>query len=444
VIAAAQVVRDALAMRHSPIRCRSWWGLLLLLGCGSLAQISSEESASADWLPAIAALTDSRSVVYEPAMEALIRHGSAALPDVATLATDAHWEVRARVATVAAGVGGADAAALLIAMSGDPDMRVRTVVAAGLGKTPGEQVFATLARMLRDIDPNVQVSAIDALGNLGDPQGLLELAKISDSAPAALRTHRSAALQRLANRPDMVMSAAEAIGASADAVRRNVIEAVSGIGDPRLTPALVRALQSGDDILAGRAAKALATNGDARSLESLCALAADSRRIHPARIAAETLTAMTGVEAAAGATWALWWRENSEAVTALIPRDLLLANLHDLDHPVTRADLAQFTPEQLMPLIDGLLGEGAWWWHQRAGRVLLVDNPARWTPILLRRIERTLNGEERLALIILLDQYGDPGAANGLKALLAKRPAVAGRNDPERVALQIALERRKK
>lgn len=398
----------------------------------------------APWLPALAALTDPRPAVHHPAMEALIRHGPAAVADVSSLGFDADWELRARVATVLAGIGGSEAGATLVRQAVDQDARVREVVAAALGKTPAPGVVEALQGLARDPERRVRQAAITGLGTLGDPAGLVTLVRGAESDPPALRGVRAAALRSLLNRPDRVALAAQALGDLRGAERRMVLDAVTVIGDPRLTPALVEVLRSGDDLDAAHAARALLLNGDSRALEALCALAADATRIQPARVAADTLVAMTGVSAAAGGTWAIWWREHAAEVEALYGRDAFIAEAHDPEAVISPLRLRSFSPELLMPLIDGVLGEGAWWWRQRAGRILLSDDPARWTPVLLRRIETSSSGEERLALIILLDQYGDPGAADGLARLYAQREAaaVAGRNDPERAALAIALERR--
>jgi len=413
--------------------------VLLLVSLG----LTAVENAGAPWLPAIAALTDSRPQVHGPALEALIRHGPDVLADVGSLATDADWQVRARVVTVAAGVGGVQAVTLLVRLAGDSDERVREVTAAGLGRTPGDGVFDALHRLLYDRSLRVRQAAADGLGVLGDAQGLSALARLSDQEPVALRTRRLEALRRLTNRPDTIPALADRLIATDGFERRNLLEAAIAIADPRLVPALVQVLNTGDDVHAAHAALALAASGDGRCLEALCAMAADPRRIQPARVAADTLSKLTGVRAAAGATWALWWRENAEVVQGLTARDAFLAELHDPNRTVSREELAAFTPEMLMPLVDGLLGDGAWWWRRRAGQILLVDDPARWTPVLLQRIRISPPGEERLALIILLDQYGDPGARDGLRELYTETAKHAsGRNDPERAALAIALERR--
>ena len=101
---------------------------------------------------------------------------------------------------------------------------------------------------------------------------------------------------------------------------------------------------------------------------------------------------------------------------------------------------------QLISLLDGTLGSGATWWPARAFVALSIDDPARWTPILLERIDGAYDVRERVRLIVLLDQLNDPAAKIGLQRLytqLAEQPEVkAAALGPERLALRIALERR--
>ena len=232
-----------------------------------------------------------------------------------------------------------------------------------------------------------------------------------------------------------------------------LVEASGGVGDPRLCPTLVRLLGAADPILAARAARALAANGDSRAVEALCQAASKGASPELRNDAASALNQLTGYPAA-GQAWELWWRDHAGEIERLIKRDRFLAELYDPARPVTRAELADFPPDQLMPLVDGALGFGPPWWPARAYAVMALDDPARWTQPLLRRIAETEAARQRLPLIILLDQLGDPKAEAGLRQLLEakeskpedleKPKAVPQREalGAERLALRIALERR--
>jgi len=430
------------------MRLPSLMSLLLVVG---LVWAGEAAPAPKPWEPYVAALTDHRPGVHEPALGMLIRFGEPALADVVTLASDADWRVRGRVVAVAAGIGGPAGGEAVLAASADSDARVRELAALGLGRLPLPGSYARLVALLGDSADQVRIAAARGLEGLGDPRALEVLADFAREGDEPVRRARLGALQGLAARPASVPTLAEALGrARGDALVRLV--AASGmLGDPRLSPALAGLLRSPDRDVAELAARSLAANGDSRALEALCLAAADTRPRRLAQSAAETLRALTGHGAGAGPAWSLWWRDHASEVGARATRDAFLAELHDPERVVSRDELARFTVEELMPLIDGMLGEGAWWWPRRAFAVLVRDDPARWTAPLLARTQAAEDPDIRLALSIILDQLGDPGAAEGLAALLASAEARAesqraaggaARNEPELIALRAALARR--
>lgn len=422
----------------------------LLLAAG-LAWGAEATPAPRPWEPHVAALTDHRPAVHEPAIASLTGFGEAALADVATLASDADWRVRGRVVAVAAGIGGRAGTEVVLAASADGDARVRELAALGLGRLPQPGAYERLTALLADRVEGVRVAAARGLGDLGDARALTTLAEFGREPAEAVRRARLAALEGLASRPAAVPALAEALaGGRGDALVR-LIAASAALGDPRLSPALASLLSSRDRDAAELAARSLAANGDSRALEALCAVAAGTGRSRLGQAAAETLRGLTGHGAGAGPAWSLWWRDHAAEVAARARRDAFLAELHDPTRPVARAELAAFSVEELMPLVDGVLGEGAWWWPRRAFAVLAADDPARWTAPLIARAQAAEDPDVRLALTILVDQLGDPAAADGLASLLAQAEAradaarsggAAPRNEPELIALRAALARR--
>lgn len=403
------------------------------------------------WETSIAALTDPRAAVHEPAIERLIGFGAAALPDVARLASDADWRVRARVITVAAAIGGPTAVPVVIAASHDSEPRVRELAALGLGALRDETVYQRLLALLRDRETAVRIAAGRGLVEFGDPRALAVLADYASELDTTARRERGVGLERLAARPEVVPALVELLGKATGDVLLRLVMATGRIGDPRLSPPLAALLSSADREVAVLAAKSLAVNGDSRALAALCPAAAGKVR-DLAQAAAATLRTLTGFNAAPGQAWTVWWRDHAAEAGAVAERDAFIAALHDPAYAVTADELARFTPEQLMPLVDGVQGDGAWWWPQRSAEVLLRDQAARWTAPLLARIRATADPEARLELILLLDQLGDPAAAPGLAALLAEhRAALAAlrkqggpvRNDPTGLALEAAIARRR-
>lgn len=379
----------------------------------------------------IAALTDPRQVVHQPAMSALAAIGPAVLPDLQVLAGDPEPGVRGRVAAVATSIGGPETLPLLRRLAEDRDDLVREVAVLGLGRTRSEEALPLLLPLLQDPVPEVRDSAALALGTLGDLRAISELAlwpsaggaraslmlepyPTGDKQLKRIQKSMRASLASLVVRPDAAPYLIELLPRVGLDRQRALLEASWEIGDPRLSPVLTGLLDSPHPEVRGAAAVALAANGDGRALETLCAVAAQDNDIEVREAAANTLRRLTGHRAAAGPAWSLWWQDHAAAVRANAERDAFIAALHDPARSATRAELAAFSPEQLMPLVTGVLGEGGPWWSRTAWRTLQRDDPARWTDPLLQRYDRAEGERERVDLVVLLDGLGDPAAHAGL------------------------------
>jgi HEAT repeat protein len=343
-------------------------------------------------------------------------------------------------------IGGDNASATVIKMCDDADARVAEVSIMGLGQCKGPGTFDRLVKALSAIDPNKRQAAAKGMGLHGDPQALSLLSGyIFDRDDLARRDMREN-LSRVANQAQAIPELVTLIPKSSGPRLHAILEATAGIGDPRLSPVLADLLSQTDQQAVALAARVLAANGDSRAVEALCKVAASGTNTQIREYAASTLRLLTGYNAAAGTAWELWWRDRQAIILALVPRDLLLAELHDPKRQATREELGKIPAHELMSLLDGTLGGGATWWPDRAFAALSVDDPARWTPIILERIDSTYEVRERVRLIILLDQLNDPGAQVGLQRLytqLSQQPAIkAVALGPERLAIRIALERR--
>lgn len=413
------------------------------------AEVQSPHSKVAKgkpWEGDIAGLTDPRPEQFNPAMAALIRHGAEVIPDLTVLAADQDWRIRGRVVQVAAGIGGDGGTGLVLALSRDAEKQVRELAAFSLGMAGGKGAFERLAQLLGAGDPIIREAAARGLSTLGDGRGLGLLCGYAREHDDVVQREMHAGLAQLAGRVTSVPTLCELLQSRSGDELAALVDCTFPIGDPRLCPALSALLGSGDARVALFAARALSANGDSRALGRLCAVAANSAAAELRRTAAETLRLLTGYPAAAGPAWSLWWTAHQQEAEALNRRDAFIATLHDPLHVVTRAELAGYGVEQLAPLIDGALEPGRRWWPARAYLVLAADAGARWTGPLLARIGATRDPNQRLALIILLDQLGDPAAAGGLGALLdadlAQPPQALLANGAERVALGVALQRR--
>jgi HEAT repeat protein len=398
------------------------------------------------WEHDIAGLTDPRPEVHTQAMAALIRRGQPVVGDLTLLSGDPEAKLRARVAAVLAAIGGEDATVVVLRLSSDAVKEVAEVATMGLGKARGSGSFARLAEVLRSPDPDLRQAAARGMSLHGDPQALGLLCGYPRDRDDLVRRDMRESLGRVALQPQAVPVLGGLIASRSGDERLALIEATSSIGDPRLSPVLAEVVTGPDARAAAMAAQMLSVNGDSRAVAALCRAAAQGRDALLRECAAETLQHLTGHRAAAGIAWELWWRDHAQEVAALEPRDRLLADLHDPGRNATRDELAAFSVSALAQLVDGALGQGAPWWPARAFAALAADAPGRWTAALLARIDATLDNHQRVRLIILLDQLGDPGARDGLQRLyrsLDDQPAVkAAAMGPERIALGVALERR--
>lgn len=397
------------------------------------------------WEADIAGITDSRSSVHNQAMSNLIRRGEVVTGDLQVLAGDPDWQIRTRVVTVLAAIGGDQATAVLIPLCRDRDQRVRELATLGLGQARGAGSFETLGELMRSGDSDIRQASARSLGAHGDPRGLVLVAGYARERDDLARREMREALTRLVVQERAVSVLAELIASRTGDERQALIEASFVVGDPRLAPALITVVSGTDRRAATIAAQSLAANGDSRAVAGLCrAAASDDVALREA--AAASLRTLTGHQAASGPAWELWWRDHAAEVEHLVPRDALIAELHDPRRAVTRDELAVFPVTDLRQLVTGVLGVGAPWWPARAGAVLMLDEPSRWTVLFLAEIRASTDVRRRLSLIVLLDQLGDPKAGEGLAALVHDAEAkVAGApqlTGAERIAIRIARERR--
>jgi HEAT repeat protein len=363
------------------------------------------------------------------------------------LAGDPDWQLRRRVVAVLSTIGGDHASAEIIKLCDDPEPRVAEVAILGLGQCKGPGTFERLVQASAAPEVNRRQMAAKGFALHGDPRALRVLVNYPFERDDLVKRDMRDNLSRVANQARAIPVIADLLRELSGPRRIALLEATAGLGDPRLCPALTALLADKNDFLAlALTARVLSANGDSRCVQALCELAASGPNSEIREYAASTLRVLTGYAAASGAAWTLWWRDNSAIINALIPRDTLLAELHDPERQVTRAELQQFSVEQLSQMLDGVMGRGAPWWGARAYAALRQDDAARWTPFLQARIAAEFDARNRVRLIVVLDELNDPAAVTVFQQLyddVRKQPAIkANALGPERLALVIALERR--
>jgi HEAT repeat protein len=144
----------------------------------------------------------------------------------------------------------------LVAALSDSDIRVRYEARLSLGKI-GSPAVKSLLTALTHKDVHVRQGAVEALGYIADPQAVKPLVsilgdlKLQDEPVKALIRMGSAAVEQLA----------AALEDSDDNVRWRAVEALTKIGDSRVTRRLVGALNDRNWELRAEAAKALRSLG---------------------------------------------------------------------------------------------------------------------------------------------------------------------------------------
>jgi len=414
--------------------------LLSLLVLPSIAAETVDQTQARRLEALVAALTDARKGIHRPAMAGLVAMGTVVLPDLQVLSGDPDPGIRARVALTASRIGGPETLPLLRRLSQDRTDLVREVAILGLGRTRSREAYALLQPFLQDPTPEIRDSAALALGQLGDLRAIedLTLWPAAGGAQANLvleaypqgerqlkriRKSMQASLKALVLRHDAIPVVARLLPTLSADRQETLLETTWQIGDPRLCPALVPLLENPLPAVRSSAALSLAANGDSRAMEVLCAVAAGDVDHQVREAAGETLRMLTGHRAAAGPAWVLWWDAHADQVADAIPRDIFIASLHDPTRPVDRADLQAWTPEDLMPLVDGVIGRGAPWWPALAWRYLKQDDAARWTPVLVERYRASRNQRERVAMVVLLDELDEPSSRPVLEEWLAAERA---------------------
>ena len=386
-----------------------------LLGPIKQAARSLSTPAPSPWSDDLAGLTSTDPQTQAGAIRGLIAHGGKVVPDLVVLAKDRDPGVRGRICTVLAGIGGTVSTELALALSDDPDRRVRELAILALIRCQGPAIWPRLKVLLDDPEPTLRTAAAEATIAHPEIDAIATLARHGEDVDDLARRAKAVALRRIVNRPAAVpeMIRLLAPGVSRGESRTALLEAAAAIADPRLCPVLTSVAGGDEPLPALLAVRALAASGDARCLERLAVLAS-ADRTELATAAAETLRRLTGHLASAGPAWTIWWRDHAAMVARLAERDALIAKWHDPAAVIEPADLARFTPAELMPLIDALVGEGqpgiaqAPWWPAKAFAVVRRDDPRRWIDPLSARLRITSDAEYRTRLVILLDALAGP------------------------------------
>lgn len=136
----------------------------------------------------------------------------------------------------------------------DPDPQVRSSAAIALVRVGDEALFPEIVKGLRDESPQVVIGAAVALGRIGDRRVVPNLVEAFKTDNPEVGSAIAWALGQCADPaalPWLVTAVEQGFAAP------NACEALGRIGDPKATPALLRALTSPNDDTRAYAARAL-------------------------------------------------------------------------------------------------------------------------------------------------------------------------------------------
>lgn len=200
----------------------------------------------------------------------------AAVSGVAAVLKDPSAEVRRAAVDALGEFEDHSATAALIGLIRDEDLEVRRKVAEALGQMEDANAVDALTAMVRDSDPEVRANAIEALHHF-ESQKLIPVfvAALKDSS-AHVREHAADALGSIDGLHTAPRALIDALADQNRDVRRNVVSALSNIGDEAAVPALKKLIAETDASTKRSAVEALKEIGGAEAMQAIMGLLKDA------------------------------------------------------------------------------------------------------------------------------------------------------------------------
>src|SRR5262249_22969785 len=147
------------------------------------------------------------------------------LTDLAVLAADKDWRLRARIVQVCAAIGGPSATPLLLRFADDRERRVRELATLGLAQGAGDEARERLGALLRWPESEIRAAAAQSLGAFGDPRGIEPLTRQEGEGDDLVKRSMRQSLIRLAADPAAVATLVELLARLRDTQRDALLEA---------------------------------------------------------------------------------------------------------------------------------------------------------------------------------------------------------------------------
>ncbi len=252
---------------------RAWFASLVLVAWSSL----STPAAAMVWPNTIEQVE--RDLASEDvsdrrkAAEALLElPQSAARRLLPRALADADPHVRMAAAEAAIRVRFEPASQVVRGWLSDREARVRQVAAQVLGVfSPDREAVAGLGRALADPEVDVRLAAAQALGSTRLPEATLALLGHLDDSNPQVQVAVISALERLRD-PRSIMPLVGKIQDTRSIVRRAVARALGTLGGPRVVSGLVLALRDSDPLVRVAAVVALGRSGASEAVDALASV----------------------------------------------------------------------------------------------------------------------------------------------------------------------------
>jgi hypothetical protein len=244
----------------------------------------------------------------------------------------------------------------LVVKLNDPDVNQRLLKLAGKGEgtellfylrataqIEDPKLSKSLAKLLKDKDPEVQCAAADILGERKAREELPELEKLIDKSEDPLVvTAALDAITRIRTNDAQWEIALRAYAESPEgAIRNSAVEALGRTRNPDYLPALLKALEHDDWSTRLAAARALETMREPEGVGALCQrIGAESGRMEVEL--AEILFRLTGKLYGVNARqWAEWWKNEGASFQPIAE-----SKLHQLEQEAETNRLKETTSSE--------------------------------------------------------------------------------------------------
>ncbi len=170
------------------------------------------------------------------------------VPEVAKLAADASWLVRAYVARTLGRQGSSDGLAALFRLLEDAEVRVRVNACRALGQIADSSAVPQMLARLDDPHPHVRETAVTALGRLRERDVAPRLAEMAKDREPAVRGAVAGAASELLGAADSAAAWALLRPLTADRherVRAQAWQGLARVRHPEARAALIRCLAGG-------------------------------------------------------------------------------------------------------------------------------------------------------------------------------------------------------